>query len=69
MKVECEVMAVELQGDHAPVDGVCVTCGRCNHSVEVFGTGDKSVKRGMVMLRDECPKGESNFYVADDEDD
>ena len=65
-RVEVEVTQIDMQGDHATVPGVCVSCTRCGHEVEVFGTGDASVKRGCAMLRDECPEGETNFYVAED---
>lgn len=65
MLVKVTVEEIEMEGDHDnPVDGVEVCCGRCGHTVEVFGTSDASVKRGCVMLREECPKGESNFYAA-----
>lgn len=67
MRVEVEVTQIEMQGDNSDdVPGVCVSCSRCGHEVEVFGTSDKSVKRGCVMLREECPEGEENFYVAEE---
>jgi hypothetical protein len=66
MRVKVEVEEVELENDRGKlVDGVVVCCGRCGHKVEVFGTGEASVKRGCVMLREECPEGESNFYSPD----
>jgi hypothetical protein len=66
MKVEVAVEEVELEDDHGrPIDGLSVCCGRCGHTVEVFGTSDSSIKRGCVMLREECPKGEKNFYTTD----
>ena len=34
-----------------------------DHSTESYGTGDKSVKRCLALMRDECPMGENNFYV------
>ena len=69
MRVKVKVEEIEIEeddGEHIrTVDGVSVCCGRCGHKVEVFGTSDASIKRGCVMLREECPKGESNFYTAD----
>ncbi len=54
---------VTLTNDYgANVDGVLVTCQRCDHSVEVFGESDASVRRGCAMLRKECPLGENNYY-------
>lgn len=68
MKVNVEVQEIELDGDYGPVDGVCVTCTRCGHQAEVFGTSVQSVRRGCIMLRDECPEDESNYYVSPVED-
>lgn len=56
-----------LAGTYREVDGIVVKCNRCNHEVEVFGTSEASVRRGAVMLREECPSGEENFYVHEDE--
>lgn len=68
MRVKCDVEEVELDGDYAAVDGLQVTCTRCNHQVEVYGTSSASVRRACVMLSEECPRGESNFYVAPEPD-
>lgn len=67
MRVPCTVHEIEMDSDgdyDTTVPGVCVTCSRCSHEVEVYGTSSRSVRRGLVMLREECLKGESNFYVA-----
>ena len=37
----------------------------CQHTTESFGTGEKSVKRCLVLMRQECPEGEENFYVGE----
>ena len=67
MRVEVSVEEIQLRGDHGGVvPGLCLRCDRCDHEVEVFGTSDRSVRRGLVMLRDECPRDESNFYVAEE---
>lgn len=64
MRVTCEVDEVELENeDGFPVDGICATCERCGHETKSFGTGDASVKRCLVLMREECPNGEHNFYV------
>lgn len=63
-KVECEVDEVDLENDNGRKQpGVCVTCGRCGHTSKAFGTGDNSIKRALMMLREECPEDERNFYV------
>jgi len=65
MQVNVEIEEDEFDGDHTTVPGLRVTCPRCGHEVEVFGTDERSAKRGAVMLREECPRGENNFYVVD----
>jgi hypothetical protein len=45
------------------VPGVEVQCTRCQHTVQVFGRGEASVRRGCAMLREECPLGRRNFYT------
>jgi hypothetical protein len=64
VKVHVTLEHVELEGDDRPVAGVAATCPRCQHKGESFGTHDRSVKRCLVLLREECPLGESNFYVV-----
>jgi hypothetical protein len=65
VKIKCEVTEVTLQGDRGEVDGVMATCSRCDHSTESFGTGDNSVKRCLVLLKEGCPQGENNYYVEE----
>lgn len=62
MRVKIDVSEEELDGDYGAVPGLIITCNRCQHSVEVFGTEENSVKRGAVMLRGECPFHEDNFH-------
>jgi len=70
VKVRCWIDEVELENDEGrPVDGVEATCSRCQHSTQSFGTGSASVRRCLVLLREECPEGESNFYYAEDAED
>jgi hypothetical protein len=69
MRVRIEIEETELEGeDGRPIDGLIVKCTRCNHQVEVYGTSTSSIKRGAVVLRDECPEDETNFYYDEDED-
>lgn len=66
MKVDTEWENIDVEGDYGSVDGIRVTCDRCGHSVESGGTGSASFRRCAALLRDECPKGEDNFYIVDD---
>jgi hypothetical protein len=65
-RVTCEIEEVELENDEGrTIDGVQATCGKCNHTTESYGTGEDSIRRCLVLLREECPEGEHNYYVAD----
>jgi hypothetical protein len=49
-------------------DGVRAVCSRCDHKVESFGQTDRSRRRCLALLREECPNNEENYYAdADDE--
>jgi hypothetical protein len=65
MRVLVDIEQTDVEGDYGTVDGIRLTCERCGHSVEVAGTSDRSARRGAIMLREECPEGEDNFYDAD----
>ena len=68
MKVPCEIDEVDLENDRGKtMDGVMATCQRCQHWETSFGTGEGSVKRCLVMLRENCPEGEKNFYVREED--
>ncbi len=67
MRVPCTVDEIDMEGEYGgDVPGVCVTCSRCDNQTESFGTGPASVRRCLVLLREECPNEESNFYVAEE---
>lgn len=40
-----------------------VTCARCHNAATVYGHSDDSYEAACCILRDTCPKGESNFYA------
>lgn len=65
MRVSVDIAYADVEGDYGTVDGICLTCERCDHSVEVAGTSDRSARRGAIMLREECPEGEDNYYDVD----
>lgn len=69
MRVPVEIEEVVLQSEEGrDVDGVVARCSRCDHETESFGTSEKSIKRCLVLLREECPRNdENNFYVDENE--
>jgi hypothetical protein len=61
-RVATETDYLQVEGDYGYVDGVEVTCKKCLHSEQSGGTHDGSLKRCAFLLRENCPRGEDNFY-------
>lgn len=67
--IHCSVEQCELENDNGHmVASIEATCPKCGHITQSFGTGERSVKRCLVLMREECPLGEQNYYVADEND-
>ena len=64
MRVETMTAKIELDGDYGPVESVQVTCGRCGYWARSHGTDKRSVRRCAAQLRENCPRGERNYYVV-----
>ena len=65
MKVECEVEEIDMENERGGTQpGVKVTCSRCQHAEQSFGTTERSVKRCFILLKDKCPNDENNFYTG-----
>jgi len=65
MNVPADVAEIEMENEEGrPVPGVAVTCSKCGHVVEVYGTSERSERRGAVMLREDCPLGLNNRYIV-----
>lgn len=66
-QVECEVEYDLIEDDNGRKgEGVRLTCGDCDHETESFGQTDRSIRRCLALMRETCPEGEENYYVADD---
>jgi hypothetical protein len=65
VKVSSEIEETELEDDYGMVTSVCARCSRCGHETESFGTSEGSIQRCLALMREECARGETNFYVAD----
>ena len=63
-RVVAEVVYIELEGDYATIDSVGAACTRCEYRSEAFGRSEASIKRCLATLRDECPRGEYNYYIV-----
>jgi len=65
-RVLCKVLETELENDEGRrIEGVIVTCQRCDHETQSFGTSERSVNRCLVLLREECGLEENNYYVIE----
>ena len=63
-RIKCDIYEVEIENDRGKlIPGVRAECEECEHAAESFGQGEGSRKRCLVMLREECPREETNFYV------
>jgi hypothetical protein len=64
--IKATIEEVELDGDiRDDIPGIEATCTKCGHTTESYGQEGQSIRRCLVLLREECPQGESNFYIAE----
>ena len=64
-KITASITEVDIDGDYREdVPGVEATCTRCAHTTESYGQESVSIRRCLVLLREECPRNEKNYYVA-----
>lgn len=64
----CVHETTEMNENGHELDAVYVSCVRCGHESETSFTsqhddGSASVRRCILLLRQTCPRRESNFYV------
>jgi hypothetical protein len=64
-QVSCEVRSDQVEFQGKKIDGVQATCTECGHVEEAGGTSERSVKRCLASMNENCPEDENNFYVAD----
>jgi hypothetical protein len=66
MRIKCEINEGELENDEGrQVPAVFAECSRCHNVTESFGTSSQSILRCLVLMREECPRDERNFYVGE----
>lgn len=61
-RVACEIASDGNGG----VTATCTETG-CGHVTESKGESERSVKRCLALMREQCPMGQENYYVSDDE--
>lgn len=68
-QVKCEIEETELENNQGhSIPGVTAACSKCGHETKSFGTSEPSILRCLALMREECPEGEYNFYVKDEDD-
>lgn len=69
-RVEATIERIELETDEGRiVPSVRATCSQCDEQTESFGRDIKSIRRCLVLLKENCPLGEDNFYTCDETED
>ena len=64
--IKATIEEVWLDGDISDdMPGVEATCTNCGHTTESYGQEGPSIRRCLVLLREECPLGANNFYIAE----
>ena len=67
MKITCSVETVERKNEHGYLRAaVVVTCSKCDAQEESWGTSPSSIRRCCVMLKENCPMGENNYYSVEE---
>lgn len=66
VKVEIEEVDDIENEDGDLRSGVRAACSKCDHTTESFGQGPRSRMRCIMLMKEECPKGQDNFYVDAD---
>lgn len=71
-RVPCEVRILDTEaGTGSTSGGIEITCDRCDHCITIHVNGtsgeDATIRKGMVLMREECPKGERNFYYQEED--
>lgn len=70
-KTRCEVEEFEdaipsdYGGSATYILSVRARCSRCGHTTESGGTGERSITRCLVLMREQCPRGERHYYTTD----
>lgn len=65
--VKCDIEESSEPNDYGTeTDCVIAICSKCGHEVMSYGVTDDSIRRCLAVMREECPRGEKNFYIEDD---
>ena len=63
MIVQCSIESETKENDEGiEVATTLAHCSKSGHETSSFGNSEKSIKRCLVLVREECPRREWNFY-------
>ena len=63
-RVECIIDETTIENENGyETPAVIATCKSCGRTTESFGTSESSIKRCLVLMKEECGKG--NFYIEE----
>lgn len=66
MQITIRIDEQEIEGDYGYQPGIIATCSECGLEIEVFGQEDASKKRACAKMREQCRRGEDNYYTYRD---
>ncbi len=62
--INCQIEETEIENDEGiEVDSIIATCSACGHQTESYGTSRASIKRCLVLMREECPHHKHAYYI------
>ncbi len=69
-KTRCEVeeftaYPMNEYGSVVSIPSVRARCSRCGHTTESGGREERSITRCLVLMREQCPRGERHYYTTD----
>lgn len=63
--VYCDITYGTTENDDGEeVDCTYANCQECDATIMSYGMSNRSVRRCLVVMREECPNGEENYYMA-----
>jgi hypothetical protein len=67
--VRCDPLYDQAENEHGRlVPCVYVECPLCGHCTMSYGTSERSIKRCLALLREQCPEAANYFYTVDDDE-
>jgi hypothetical protein len=67
-EVVCDIeIFTDVNAQGRKIESTRAICSECGHETTSYGTGDGSRKRCLVLMNEECPEGQNNFYVSEED--